>query len=556
MAAVVERAIGGAGTGKTRLILGKLSQAKRELGLSVSEIGFCTFTRAGRAEIAGRAAAEWGVDPDALTRHGWFRTAHSIAFRQTRVEDGQLIEGSDGDKWTSDAVGGQIGTRIDGRGERHYITGEGGDDTIPLSLRAWELARSKMIGVEAVLNRWSLCGEPSPTLTDARRVVAKYENAKRREGRLDYTDVIARFAGIKYTVDGPIQTQPEGDVPEGLRVLAIDEAQDSSTLVDMVCRRLAASPTVERIWLCGDPYQSIHSFAGGDSSHFMSWDAIESTMPRSYRCPPRVMALGEACLRQMKRGYRDRKIQPADHEGTVSRAGSLEEAISRLTATTSALILGRCTYALEEYEEFLKAKGMPYLWVDKVSGSAALSGYAALWGLQHGETISGDDWGNAVQHLAVKNGTHGELLTRGAKTKWKDGRMSHVDLIRPTAADYELIGATPALASLIAEGRWHLAIEAKSSEKAQKWLTTATKYGAEVASNPPIRLSTIHGAKGLEADTVILSSITSPSVERSRSALDDLHDEECRVAYVAVTRAKRNFLLVDDGHRYRMELPL
>lgn len=556
MAASVERAIGGAGTGKTRLILGKLSQAKRELGLSVSEIGFATFTRAGRAEIAGRAAEEWGVDPDALTKGGWFKTAHAIAFRQTRVEDGQLIEGKDGDKWTSDSVGGQIGTRIDGRGERHYITGEGGDDTIPLSLRAWELARSRMVGVEAILSRWSLCGEPSPTIADARRVIAKYENAKRREGRLDYTDIIARFAGIKYTADGPFPVQPEGDVPEGLRVLAIDEAQDSSTLVDMVCRRLAASPTVERVWLCGDPYQSIHSFAGGDSSHFMSWDAVESTMPRSYRCPPRVMALGEACLRQMKRGYRDRKIQPADHDGTVSRVGSLEEAISRLSATTSALILGRCTYALEEYEEFLKAKGMPYLWVDKVSGSAALSGYAALWGLQHGETISGDDWANAVQHLASKSGSHGELLRHGTKTKWKDGRMSHVDLIRPTADDYELIGATPALASLIAEGRWHLAIEAKSAERAQKWLTTATKYGAEVASNPPIRLSTIHGAKGLEADTVILSSITSPSVERSRSALDDLHDEECRVAYVAVTRAKRDFLLVDDGRRYRMELPL
>ena len=63
MRAKVERAIGGAGTGKTRLILERLTQAKDELGLSVDEIGFCTFTRAGRAEIAERAADAWGVSP-------------------------------------------------------------------------------------------------------------------------------------------------------------------------------------------------------------------------------------------------------------------------------------------------------------------------------------------------------------------------------------------------------------------------------------------------------------------------------------------------------------
>jgi len=720
--AYVERAIGGAGTGKTRLILDRLSAARRELGLSVHEIGFCTFTRAGRAEIAGRAAGEWGVDVDALTGHGWFKTAHAIAYKQAGVEEGQLIQGKDGDQFVSDSVGGVISTRIDGRGERQYIAGEGGDQSIPQSLKAWELARSKMTSVSAILNRWELCGEQTPSISEARRTIEKYENAKRAHGMLDFTDVIARFAGVRYTVDGPYKVEPEGEVPEGLRVLAIDEAQDSSTLVDMVCKRLAASPTIERIWICGDPYQcqpagtpvltlsgykniedldpavdrlvafsrreshfsfsgsefeiasrevdssslieidladgtkhvctdshqwvararrrdgldlfyltgwrckngptesdlieaaylrpgdhrvpkmdankkcewvdivscrrlppgeatrvwsmnvqryhtyvtkggvvtgnSIHSFAGGDYTHFMSWEAQESTMQRSYRCPRRVLALGEACLRQMTRGYRDRNIQHAGHDGTVSRVGSAEEALSRLSANTSALVLGRCAFALEEYELILKAKNLPYLWIDKTSGSSTLSGYSALWGLQHGRTISGDDWANAVQAIAVKSGDFGELLVRGTKTAWKSGKMSHVDLIRPVAEDYELIGVTPALAGLIAEGRWHLAIEAKGADRARLWLDTATRYGEEVAANPPIRLSTIHGAKGLEADTVILSSITSPSVERARNALAELHDEECRVAYVAVTRAKQDFMLVDDGYRYRMELPL
>ena len=86
----IERWIGGAGTGKTSLILSKLTNAKRELGLSPLEIGLSTFTRTGRQEIAERAAAEWGCTSDMLTADGWFRTAHSLAYKQCQVEKGQL----------------------------------------------------------------------------------------------------------------------------------------------------------------------------------------------------------------------------------------------------------------------------------------------------------------------------------------------------------------------------------------------------------------------------------------------------------------------------------
>ena len=554
--AKIHRSIGGAGTGKTRLILDSLTQAKQEMRLGVHEIGFATFTRAGRAEIAERAAEAWGVDSEALTKTGWFRTAHSIAFRQCGVADGQLIEGKDGDEWTGRQVGGVVSTRTDSRGERSYLSSENGDPTISLALKAWELARSRMTSVNAVIDRWERCGEQAPGVLEARRVIERYELAKVRESRLDYTDMIARFAGIRFTVDGPYEVEPEGSPPEGLRVLAIAEAQDSSTLVDRVCRRLAESPTVERIWLCGDPYQSIHSFAGGDYKHFLAWDAIESIMPRSYRCPRAVLSLGEACLRQMTSGYRDRKIAPAAHEGSVGRVGGIEEAVSRLRADSSALILARCGYALAEYEEVLTRRGLPYAWADKGGPSSSLSGYAALWGLQHGRTITGEGWSHAIKMIDVKSDEFGPLLKRGEKAAWKDGRRSDIDLIRPTDDDFRLIGVMPALQALIQDGRWHLAMEPTTGEKAKQWITTATTHGEQVASNPRIRLSTIHGAKGLEADTVICSSVTSPSVERGRSAMDDLHDEECRVAYVAVTRAKRDFLLVDDGVRYKMELPL
>lgn len=548
---IVERAIGGAGTGKTRLILDRLSASKRDMALSVSEIGFATFTRAGRQEISSRAAEAWSVDVEALE---WFRTAHSIAYKQCGIEDGQLIQGKDGDDWMSLALGGKVNTRIDARGERTYVAGV--DDSIPIALRSWELARSTMSPLPKVLEAMSMSGEQCPPPSEIASIVDKYEKAKRVEGRCDYTDMIARFAGVKFTLEGPERTEPTGECPENLRILAVDEAQDSSALVDLVCRRLAYGGNVERVWLCGDPYQSIHGFAGGDYRLFLSWDAVESIMPQSYRCPDSVLKLGERCLRRMMSGYRDRGIKPASHDGSIRTASTIEEAISHIKADSSCLILGRCGYSLEPYENVLSLKKFPYRWIDRGHSEATVEGFKALWSIQNGEVATGNGWGNAVAMLAVNSKDHGQLLARGEKAAWQKGQRSDFDLILPTDEDLATVGVQPALASLIRQGRWHLAVEPKIKERAEQWLRTATMHGPDIASNPPIKLSTIHGAKGLEAENVILSSVTSPKIERSRMNTPECHDEECRIEYVAVTRARRNLIHVQDGIKHRMELPI
>lgn len=549
----VERAIGGAGTGKTRLILDRLSQAKKELRLSVDEIGFCTFTRAGRQEIAERASEAWCVDVESLP---WFRTAHSIAYRQCGIEDGQLIQGKEGDIWLSDALGGRINVKIDSRGEKTYVAD--GDDSIPTAMRAWELARSTLSPLRSVVSGMMSSLESSYLpYEDVLKIVKKYEQRKRIDGRVDYTDMIARFAGVRFGVDGPERVEPMGDVPENLRIIAIDEAQDSSALVDLVCRRLAYGGKVERVWLCGDPYQSIHGFAGGNYRHFMSWDAEESIMPQSYRCPDAVLRLGERCLSRMKSGYRDRKIKPASHDGSVTVCGSVSEAISRVSLQSSFLILGRCAYSLDEYEAQLISRGIPHCWLDKGHAAGSVSAYQSLWALQNGEVATGEGWGEAIKMISVNSKDHGPLLARGEKAAWEKGQRKDVDLIRPTDEDMKnMAGAEPALIKMIREGRWHLAIDARHRDKAEQWLRSATKHGPDVASDPPVKLSTIHGAKGLEADNVIVSSVTSPRVERSRMSIDESHDEECRIEYVAVTRARRKLLYVQDGCRYRMELPV
>ena len=69
---------------------------------------------------------------------------------------------------------------------------------------------------------------------------------------------------------------------------------------------------------------------------------------------------------------------------------------------------------------------------------------------------------------------------------------------------------------------------------------------------PRIRLSTIHGAKGGEAENVIVfSDLTAAADDAAYYDNDTLH----RVFYVAVTRTKQNLFVVEPD-LYQRSYPL
>jgi superfamily I DNA/RNA helicase len=413
------------------------------------------------------------------------------------------------------------------------------------------------VSVGDVISEWRKVGREVPPAESVKRIISAYEFAKRRDGRLDFTDLLAQYGGVQFSSDGDWdECDPIGEVPENLRALAIDEAQDSSALVDRVCRRLAASPAMERVFLVGDPYQSVYGFTGSDYRHFLAWDAVESIMPRSYRCPKIIMDYGERCLRRMRTGYRDRGIMPADHSGKIRRFDSPITAIESLDPARPALILARCAFSLEAYSDALRERGVPHAFVDKIGAQSSLSGYRCLWDLEHGKIVSGDQWEKAISILAASHSTLGKLLQHGEKKAWKDGKRADIDFIRPIADDLSLAGCTEAMSTAILQGRWAACLDSRHHEKGKDWRDSAAKYGPEITSNPRIRLSTIHSAKGLEADTVILSTQSSRSVEDSRDASSEHHDEECRVNYVGVTRSRENLWIVDDSDHYSLDLPI
>ena len=90
----------------------------------------------------------------------------------------------------------------------------------------------------------------------------------------------------------------------------------------------------------------------------------------------------------------------------------------------------------------------------------------------------------------------------------------------------------------------------------ERWRNSAVKWGAELATRPQIRLGTIHAAKGMEADVVVLSTNTTRRIDEAQRADRDQHDEERRIEYVGVTRARRELIVSSEPVDYRMNIKL
>jgi len=357
----VRRVIGGAGTGKTRLILGEMGRAIEELRLSPEQIGFTTFTRNGRKVMAERAAKEWSCSETCLMKDGNFKTAHATCRHQLGITGDQLLTNdTESQEWISQMIGADLTTAVDENNDAVFSPRSRENEQAALALNAWNFARNTLTPLQTVITRAQENREPAPSPGDARIFIERYESAKHIHGRVDFTDLLGQFAGITFDVEGYGEAPPCGDTPGGVRAMFIDEAQDASALVDRVCRRLATADGVDRCLMVGDSFQSILGFAGSDYRHFEAWDAEQDVMPQSYRCPPEIMELGERCLSGMYEGYWDRGIKPASHSGVITQVGDFRDAMESVDLNESTLILSRCNYTLLGYAKYLRIREVPF----------------------------------------------------------------------------------------------------------------------------------------------------------------------------------------------------
>lgn len=535
----VARLIGYAGSGKTTELMRLMEAALPKLGNNPLRLGFASFTRAARAEAVSRASAAWDVPPSLLERDGWFRTVHSTCKRCLGLQPNQLIGDRQADlEWISEVCGVRLSTDIDDdSGQQRFI----GDPVVAGSLNCWSLARASLLPLPHVVTTMRRVDDSVPDYAAIVRIVERYESRKRLDDRLDFADLLLRFAGLRVSTEGGVSvTQPEGEPPE-VEAWLFDEQQDASPLLDAVCKRLVSAPSVRWCYVVGDPFQAIYGFAGSSAECFLGWPAEkERIMPKSYRCPAPIVALGERCLRRMQNGYFDRHVAPADHEGTVMEADDIDHVVSLAKPNEDWLFIARTNYHARRMFATLQANYKPCRWV-KSSDSATVrgEGLQALYALERDEPISGQQWARALALLPTKN-RHGDtLLRRGIKTHWPAVEAEKWDKMFVT--DLGTVGAEPALVAAVRDGTW-----CRLVDRGFDWRQQAVRHGPELAAAPRIRVGTIHSVKGAEADNVALLTTTGSRVEQGMDSPSQA-DEEHRIAYVGVTRTRRNLYVINEG---------
>ena len=218
---------------------------------------------------------------------------------------------------------------------------------------------------------------------------------------------------------------------------------------------------------------------------------------------------------------------PREFEGSVQR--TYDETGVSFGTDQDWLVLAQANYMLDDLAAHLKSsgdfferRGAPSL---KQNVRNAIGSWNYLQQRPHHE-VSLKEAVNLYDHISSGSGR----LKRGAKKML--GGADEQDLFSLGTLRTHFGLETP-------DATWDVVLD-RIEDEDRAYATALLNRGVNIFEKPKIRLSTIHGAKGGEADNVLLfTDLSGKALKEMEKNPDDAH----RVLYVGVTRTKKNLVL-------------
>ncbi len=493
---------GSPGTGKTTTLL-KLLEEKISEGFKPEKIGFVSFTRRAVREARSRVIKKFNLSEDDLE---YFRTIHSLCYRTLNINSGQVFKGERVKEFSELAR-----IEMSGVSEEDNSGLAVGSKKGDLLLFCDEVSRSSERSLKEV---WKEL-ECDHTWEEQEYFSKVLINFKKSKNLLDFTDMLDVF--IK-----------EETIPQ-LDILFVDEAQDLTTKQWRVIEKL--NQHCKFRYIAGDDDQAIYRWAGADVKKFLNIKGNVEVLPISYRLPKTIHKLAcdishKISLRQVK------KWTSREDQGSITDISSIEDVDM---SDGEWLILARSGYQLFKAESYCKRMGWFYeKGYHEFKTNKFVIAIRSWIKLNRGETISFDELKKLYQCIRSKTG-----IKRGFKKL--EGIDQNVEFSLQNLRDD---------VGLIAEGDWQEVIFGLDPEDILMF-ESLIKSGDIFKNKARIRLSTIHGIKGGESDNVVvISDISYKTWKKFNIEPDDEH----RVFYVAVTRAKKNLFLLQPETKYSYEL--
>jgi DNA helicase-2/ATP-dependent DNA helicase PcrA len=299
---------------------------------------------------------------------------------------------------------------------------------------------------------------------------------KKKMHLLDFNDL------IKKVIDS-------NKIPK-LKAIFIDEAQDLSPLQWQLYDKLKEN--CDDIYLAGDDDQAIFAWAGADVNRFIKEPANERVLRYSRRVSRAVQEQSQIAVSKIAGIRKHKEYLPRAQEGFASHINNL----GQIDLTKGKwLILTRTKSNLLDIMKELKSKNIYY------------------------QSNKGKSF-----NVGIYNGAM-------AYTKWiREGKLEEKEI--NDVREYIPSG------NWNPEKNWYDIFVA--DQKEILYIRNIISGGEILSENARVWVSTIHAAKGGEEDNVILSLHQGSKVQKSIRLSVDKQDEEHRVWYVGITRARNN----------------
>ncbi|HET6624758.1 MAG TPA: ATP-dependent DNA helicase UvrD2 [Nocardioidaceae bacterium] len=510
------RVLAGAGTGKTRAITHRIAYGVATGVYNPTEVLAVTFTTraAGEMRTRLRSLGAGGVQA---------RTFHSAALRQARYF------------WPR-VYGGELPVLTESKlamlanaARRNRVE----VDQATLRDLASEVEWAKVSNVRpddyaavAGARGRSVTGHDPATVA---RVIATYEDVKRGQGRMDMEDVLLCAAALLAEDE-----RVAAEVRRQYRWFVVDEFQDVSPIQAALLNLWLGG----RNDLCvvGDPAQTIYSFAGASADYLRDFPkqhpgTTSMELVRNYRSTPQVVATANSLLSGTgSAGVRLRSQQGAgpevsytEYSDEVAEAEAVAAQILELKSSGLAMrevaVLFRINAQSEAFEEALAARGVPYV----VRGAARFferpevrKAVTLLRGNARGDGGAGEGLMSDVK--AVLSGMEWTEKAPAGRGNVRD-RWESLQAIVSQAAEFTAAAPEATLGDFVDE------LDRRAAEQ-----------HAPVAAG--VTLATLHAAKGLEWDAVFLCGMQEGSMPIIYAEGPIAVEEERRLLYVGMTRAR------------------
>jgi len=490
----IHKIFGPPGCGKTTYLLNVVDK-ELEADVSSAKIGYFSFTRKAANEARDRAIQKF-PQLNAKTDFPYFRTLHSLAFQCLGVRSEDIMQAEHFREFAAQAG---IELSLSHDTEVDLVKPDN-----PI-LNEINIARIKGEDLKTHYNKCGLDIE----WHHFEFVERTYRHYKRSKNLLDFTDLLEM-----------IVNEPER-LPM-LEVLIVDEAQDLSRLQWMMVEALTLRS--KRTFLAGDDDQAIFFFAGADVKSFLAFEGSVTILNQSYRVPAKVHTLANNIVRRI-RERQPKEWESREFEGLVKTYQRFEDVP---VESGQWLIMASTNYMLNPIHEWLKSIGVLFERNGVPSLSPQIAQAVVEWErLRRGKALGYNSVQTVYRYLDTS------AVARGYKT-FKTGDIDGLYTIDELKEKH----------GLLTDAVWHEALTKIADDK-KEYLISLLRRGVKLSQAPKVRLSTIHGAKGGEADNVMLLMDLSPKFAKEyASNADNVH----RLFYVGVTRAKQSLHLVLAKH--------